>query len=406
VSPEQIPGLLGDDEVLLHYNVVGKNVAVFVGGARQGLDLQILDLDSEKLRAEIDELLLDLKPRDRTLKPVSDLKTRLKGLRQELLRGVEERLEGARGIIVVPDACLHLFPFEALVLEDGSYLVEKLEVRYAPSLQVLLELDRREKREARVNLVLFGDPEFGKLPRDTEEPAIALRVRGGSGFAKLEHAREEVDKIGALFDEKVVRRGEEATEATFKAESPRGALLHVATHGRFAQAGGTDARPLFYSGLAFSGCNQGGDGAEDGFLSAVEVMGIDLRAVDLAVLSACETSAGAVRPQEGKMGLERAFFLAGVKTFVGSLWQVNDRAAAEFMGNFYRCLLEGKTKPQALRQAKLDLILRGRKELTESTTRGERGIGLAPTPVRDSSHPYYWAPFVLSGDGRGGLRRR
>lgn len=405
VSPEQIPGILGDGEVLLHYNLVGKNVAVLVGGGRQGLGLQTLDLDSEKLRAEVDELLLDLRPRDGKLKPVPDLKKRLKTLRQDLLGGLEETLEGARGIVVIPDGCLHLFPFEALVLEDGSYLVEKLGVRYAPSLQVLLELNRREEREARVSLVLFGDPEFGDLPGNTEEPAIALRVRGGSGFTRLKHAREEVDKLGALFDEKVVRRGGEATEASFKAESPRGTLLHVVTHGRFAQAGGTDAQSFFYSGLAFSGCNRGGDGIDDGFLSAAEVMGLDLRAVDLAVLSACETAAGAVRPQEGKMGLERAFFLAGVKTFVGSLWQVDDRAAAEFMGKFYRCLLEGKTKPQALRQAKLDFILLGRKEHAEATTRGERGIGLAPKPARDSSHPYYWAPFVLSGDARGGLRR-
>ena len=118
------------------------------------------------------------------------------------------------------------------------------------------------------------------------------------------------------------------------------------------------------------------------------------------MLSACETAAGALQAHEGKFGLERAFFVAGVKAFVGSLWQVDDSATAEFMARFYRYLLDGRPRSEALRLTKVDFIRGNRAPLAASGTRGERGIGLAPKVGADWSHPYYWAPFVLSGDGR------
>jgi CHAT domain-containing protein len=79
------------------------------------------------------------------------------------------------------------------------------------------------------------------------------------------------------------------------------------------------------------------------------------------------------------------------------LWQVDDRATAELMARFYRALREGKSKPEALRQAKLAFILRGGGTRAGQAAGGQRGVGLAPEAYRDLAHPYYWAPFVFSG---------
>ena len=390
-----LAGCVGPDELLVHYNFTGKQAVVLVWSQRKNLDLQVLDAGVEDLEARMDALLQEMRPRDAGLVSPSALKEKLKRLRTDLLEGLEERLEGARSILVVPDGRLHLFPFEMLVMDDGSYLVEKLEVRYAPSIGVLLALERGGEAAARARPLLVGDPEFGESRPEKDGPAIALRVRGGTGFRKLEHARTEVDRIAGLFEEKTVLRGAQATEARFKEEAPRATLLHVVTHGKYEEVG--EGNALFYSGLAFAGLNRGGDGKEDGFLTAAEVMALDLRAVDLAVLSACDTAAGSLQAHEGKFGLERAFFVAGVKAFIGSLWRVDDGATTEFMARLYRRLLDGKTRAEALRLTKLDFIRGSRQSLAAPDTRGDRGIGLAPKSGGEWSHPYYWAPFVLSG---------
>lgn len=95
---------------------------------------------------------------------------------------------------------------------------------------------------------------------------------------------------------------------------------------------------------------------------------------------------------------------------VASLWQVNDSSTSQLMQQFYGNLAKGSdiiTKTEALRQAQLRL-LRGQASLPAHGD--ERGIaavqarpGAATTakqrPTEDFSHPYYWAPFILIGNG-------
>jgi hypothetical protein len=74
------------------------------------------------------------------------------------------------------------------------------------------------------------------------------------------------------------------------------------------------------------------------------------------------------------VGLTRAFFFAGTPTVVASLWNVDDEATALLMEHFYTYLGQGMGKAAALRQAQLEVM-------------------------EDYPDPYYWAGFVLSGDG-------
>jgi CHAT domain-containing protein len=79
------------------------------------------------------------------------------------------------------------------------------------------------------------------------------------------------------------------------------------------------------------------------------------------------------------MGLTRVFFYAGARSVVSSLWEVSDRAAAEFMPRFYRHLKRGESKAEALRAAKLEML-------------GSR-----------YSHPFFWSAFILGGEPFGGI---
>lgn len=147
------------------------------------------------------------------------------------------------------------------------------------------------------------------------------------------------------------------------------------------------------SGLVLAGANQPqAEGKDDGILTALEVQALDLRGVELAVLSACETGLGESAAGEGVLGLQRAFQLAGAGTTVGSLWKVPDEATRALMSEFYRQLWEEKKgKLAALRGAQLWMLREGKARGVKTEEPDEKSTTLPPR---------YWAAFVLSGDWR------
>jgi CHAT domain-containing protein len=109
---------------------------------------------------------------------------------------------------------------------------------------------------------------------------------------------------------------------------------------------------------------------------SVGVDATDLKA-DLAVLSACETARGRIGGGEGVIGLSWAMFIAGVPSTVVSHGKLN-RRPRDLMVNFNRSVLSSRSiKSEALREAALKLMR---------------------SP--ETSHPFYWAGFVLVGDGQ------
>jgi CHAT domain-containing protein len=172
------------------------------------------------------------------------------------------------------------------------------------------------------------------------------------------------------------------------------------------------------SGIALAGANGGshpevgfnsssGKEADDGVLTALEVAGLDLRNVDLVVLSACETGLGRVAGGEGVLGLQRAFQLAGAKNVVASLWKVDDRATVALMRVFYHKLwVERKPAAVALREAQLALLRHPEQIELLATTRGpnfDKTVKLVDHGQRTSkaptSSPRVWAAFMVSGTG-------
>jgi CHAT domain-containing protein len=143
--------------------------------------------------------------------------------------------------------------------------------------------------------------------------------------------------------------------------------------------------PLLLSGLALAGANHretAGPEEEDGILTAEEIAALNLVGTELAVLSGCDTGVGEVKAGEGVLGLQRAFQLAGARALVMSLWPVEDEAARQWMATFYRSRLAvGLDIPESVRKA------------SRRALRQRRARGL-------STHPFYWAGFVATGDWR------
>ncbi|HEX6900793.1 MAG TPA: CHAT domain-containing tetratricopeptide repeat protein [Thermoanaerobaculia bacterium] len=258
-------------------------------------------------------------------------------------------LLGSRRLLIVPDGALHLLPFAALPVPGADRpLVADHEIVTAPSASSLALLRREVAHRA---------PPPGTLA------VVADPVFAAGGFRRLPYSRDEAEAILAFAppEGRLGALGPAANrEAVLGSGLGRYRIVHFATHGVL------DTERPERSGIALS----------RGFVRAGEIYRLDLPA-DLVVLSACRTALGKSFRGEGVIGLTRAFQYAGARSVLVSLWEVEDRATAELMRRFYReMLVAGRAPAAALRAAQLSL-------------RREPGWGA----------PYFWAGFVLQGDG-------
>ena len=276
----------------------------------------------------------------------------------ELIAPLEMRVKRANRLTIVPDGALAYLPFEAI--GKTAPLMEAHQVSYAPSASIAARLRGRPVMGNRT-LMAFADPSRGR----GDSSVMKEHLERGYSFTALPNARTEAAVIGRLFPASKVFVGAEASERQLKAGASKDIrYLHFAAHGYF------DGEKPERSGIVLAQ----EDGAEDGFFQAREIAQLSLDA-DLVTLSACQSGLGRVLDGEGVQGLSRAFFVAGARSVVVSLWNVNDAATAELMRRFYAGLKAGLSKDEELRRAKLAVMKQPRWR-----------------------HPYYWAPFVLQGD--------
>jgi hypothetical protein len=356
-------------------------------------------------------------------------------LRRRVWDTIAISLGGGKRVFVVPDGVINLVNFYSLPVAHSRYLIETgPTIHYLPAER---DLVLPENQVSGRGLLAIGNPAFNerglfasltpkpKAPVENEPGLFSATgsYRGTTSvcgdfralhFGFLAGSEQEVDQIVRVWRKRTPISdssssalrlvGEQANEMEFKREAPGKRVLHLATHGFFlgqqcpsaletvsktdesgesGSAGGEN--PLLLSGLALAGANNreaAGAEEEDGILTAEEIAAMDLRGVEWAVLSACDTGLGKVMSGEGVLGLERAFQIAGARTVIMSLWPVEDTVAREWMTTVYgERFRSGLDTASAVRQADLKLLRQARtKQL--------------------STHPFYWAAFVAAGDWR------
>jgi CHAT domain-containing protein len=290
-----------------------------------------------------------------------------------LLKPAQSQLQDQTTLIIVPDSMLWNLPFQALQSAPNHYLIEDHAIFYAPSLTVLREMIRaRAKPENRsqshATFLAFGNPAISKQTIDQAWVSMDEKLE------PLPEAEKQVKALAELYgpSESKVYTGAEAQESRAKSEAGSFRILQFATHGVL-----NNTSPM-YSHLVLSQTES--DNHEDGLLEAWEMMNLDLHA-DMVVLSACETARGRIGKGEGIIGMSWALFVAGAPTTVASQWKVESASTTELMLEFHRNLKAGTStspmsKARAMQQAYLKLL--------RSTK---------------YSHPFYWAAFVVVGDG-------
>ncbi len=212
------------------------------------------------------------------------------------------------------------------------------------------------------------------------------------GFPALLNVPQELAAIvrqtGIYPGETVLDR--KFTRQSLKEKLPGHQILHIATHGEFVSRKNDSFLLL-------------GDGKFP--IAEIRTLGPYLQDVNLVVLSACQTALGSPEDEGIEIpGVSSYFLNNGAKSVMASLWSVDDASTSLLMQQFYQNLATGKmTKAEALRQAQLSLL---KNKLTGNASPrasarpllppGSQSSGNAPS---EFSHPYYWAPFILIGNG-------
>lgn len=289
-----------------------------------------------------------------------------------LLKPAQAQLRGKTRVVIAPDSNLWDLPFQALVNNAGRFVIEDASITYAPSLTVLREMTRRRMDQTATastpaTLLAFGN----SLANGERQAKPSLR---DGNLDPLPEAGEEVRALGRLYGagRSRIYVGPEAREDRVKSEAAQASILHFTTHGIL-----NNAAPM-YSHLTLA---EGGPN-DDGLLEAWELMQLDLKA-ELAVLSACETARGRIGAGEGMIGFSWAMFSAGVPSIVVSQWKVESAGTRDLMVNFHRSLIS-PVGPKQSRQTKSDALR-------------QAALKLMRNP--ETSHPFYWAGFVLVGSG-------
>lgn len=321
-------------------------------------------------------------------------------------------LKGIKNIYFSPAGVLHNIGIEYLPNME-EYNIYRLSSTRELAL-------KKQQQETSKKAVLYGGLKYyAELDTTSKAKSMAaldetfiehanvrsMGLRGG--MEDLKHTKIEVDRIGKEFKKAnwicLLDTASMGTEESFKYLSgKRIGSLHIATHGFYytkEEADNTryqfmlldnnnmasaEDKALTRSGLLLSGANHIledhiiPDNVEDGILTAKEIAEVDLRGLDLVVLSACQTGLGDIAQGEGVFGLQRGFKKAGANTILMSLWKVDDEATEILMTQFYKNWLSGQSKHQSL--------LNAQKNLREyRNANGEQCY----------NSPKYWAAFIL-----------
>jgi tetratricopeptide (TPR) repeat protein len=279
-----------------------------------------------------------------------------------LFSSCADMIAGAEHLIVVPDGVLNLLPISILFRGDGPDSIggeaggpssgvssnrpdAGLSVSRIPSATILAWLRKRGKGD--------GD---GKGPSGR---ILALAGRSTDRGETLTGAGEEVEILARSYSGVATQMEPGAALAGFD-------ILHLATH-----SVANDQSP-WRSAIYL---DMDTERAGWSVLRASEIAGWRLPA-RLVVLSSCESAGGRILSGEGVQGLTSAFLSAGVPAVLATLWPVDDQVTVDFMTAFYEELNKGESVSVSVGMAQDALKRRSR-----------------------TAHPFYWAGFVLTGEG-------
>jgi len=396
--------------------------------------LVVLQVGIKKLEALVYEIKKSIVPNSNLLGDLPAYNfSKAYELYSLLLKPIENKLTGSKHITFVTSGPLGQIPFSILITEPfqlekqeevlfsayrkAPWLIKTISINTVPSVSSIVALRSNSRGfGANVAFVGFGDPLFNKSQLDhasienkiqnaskaDEETKLDIRgirvIKDGNLDDKI-HASCKIEALERLPDTadellslavalnadpvRDVYLGKKASEKQVKSmDLSNRQVVAFATHALVPY----DLDGLDQPAIALSASSVTGD-EEDGLLTMAEILDLKLNA-DWVVLSACNTGAAEGAGAEAVSGLGRAFFYAGTKAVLVSMWPVETSSAKKLTTSIFQHLKEnvGINKAQAHQMAMIELI---------------EGPGLLDAEGRiiaSFAHPLFWAPFIIVGD--------
>jgi CHAT domain-containing protein/Tfp pilus assembly protein PilF len=311
--------------------------------------------------------------------PTQDPKPIAQKLYNWLIKPLEAELKASQPqtLIYAPDAQLRYIPLAAL--HDGKqYLTERYAINHITA-QSLTDLTAQPSKAPKILAGAIGN-----------HPASIALGSDKFNFSGLPYTTQEIQSIQTLQPNTRILNGDNFSLPNLRPKLGDYNILHLATHASLVPKKVENSFILFGSST---------------YATLRDIESWTLNNFDLVILSACETGLSGNFGTNGEeiLGLGYQFQTRGAKATIASLWQVNDGSTSKLMEQFYTKLSTGKLgKAEALRQAQITLI-----QGNGTGTDGKRGNfkieiivdGQTSTITRSLSHPFYWAPFILIGNG-------
>ncbi len=301
-------------------------------------------------------------------------------LYQWLIQPIADDLERAqvKTILYAADSQLRYIPLAAL--HDGKqYLIQRFTLNHITAAS-LTKFKRNGTRPLQILAAAYSDPQLN----------YQFQIGGYQfNFNGLKYAGVEVETLTKEFPGTTTFFNKDFSRSNVESRLGKQSIVHLATHAEFVSKSPHDSFILFGSGER---------------VTLADINKWKLPDIDLVVLSACQTATSGGTGEE-ILGFGYQIQRTGAEAAIASLWSVSDGGTQALMNALYTALNNRVSAAEALRQAQIALIT---KDL--STVGGSRGedawievvstrTGLPPLVSNNLSHPYYWAPFILIGNG-------
>jgi len=313
--------------------------------------------------------------------PRSDIQPLAERMYNILIQPIEADLDRANitTILYAPDSQLRYIPLAAL--HDGEqWLVERFSINNITSAS-LTDLNRPRIISPSV-----------LAAATTESFSIQLGDRNYD-LPSIPYAGLEVEQIAKTVPDTTVLINEEFTPQRIISLANSYNILHLATQVVFSHNSSDESFVLFGNGE---------------IMTFDELDSWNLSNVDLVVFSTCDGALGSTLEDGTEiLGLGYQIQQAGARAVIAALWQVSDQSTQILFNEFYRELVSQEISyTEALRLAQISMI-QGEISISPGADvrqlKGSVEVEIVPSSDRDGlnhfSHPYYWAPFILIGNG-------
>lgn len=355
-SIQDVNKLLNPEQTLIEYFAGDSNYYALIINKKKCLFLKLGDSDSiESQIRDFNNMILQ-----------KDQKFVIPGyqLYQFLLGSIDDQIDLTNQLLIVPDNLLSTLSFDLLITQNpgseriylpdyNDYLISKYQTSYILSANSFHEIRKKESQIHSKSLLAIA-------PSFYEGKQI-----NGCYFDRLTENKKEARQIKNLFWRSKLKKTNNLKEYFLKNVSDF-RIVHLSTHAKANIEKGDLSFILF-------------NPDEKQVIYAKDLYTLNLNS-EMIVLSACQTGLGSMERGEGTISLARAFIYAGSASVITSLWNVREKSNRKIILEFYKGIKSGKSRDEALRDAKLHYL---------------ESIQLEN---QENAHPYYWGALVCVGD--------